>query len=79
MADLEALEREIKASPAAEHLRAAAASPEGQKVLSNLDTAAVEKAAKAGDMQALKDILSGVLSTPEGRSLAEKIRKNLGR
>lgn len=79
MADLKELEREIKSSAAAGHLKAAAESPEGQKVLSRLDTAAVEKAAKAGDMQALKDILSGVLSTPEGRSLAEKIRKNLGK
>lgn len=79
MADLESLEREIKSSPAAETLKAAAASPEGQRVLKNLDTAAVEKAAKTGDMQALKDILSGVLSTPEGQALAGKIRKSLGK
>ncbi len=79
MADLESLEREIKASPAAEKLKAAAASPEGQRVLQNLDAEAVEKAAKAGDMQALKDILSGVLSTPEGQALTSKIRKSLGK
>ena len=79
MASLEALEREIKSSAAAEHLKAAAASPEGQKVLQNLDAAEVEKATKAGDMLALREILNGVLSTPEGRSLAEKIRKSLGK
>ena len=48
-------------------------------MLQNLDAAEVEKAAKAGDMLALREILNGVLSTPEGRSLAEKIRKSLGK
>ena len=79
MASLDALEREIKSSAAVEHLKAAAVTPEGQKVLQNLDAAEIEKAAKAGDMQMLREILSGVLSTPEGRSLAEKIRKSLGK
>ena len=79
MADLESLEREIKSSPAAEKLREAAASEEGQKVLRGLDAAEVEKAAKSGDMQALRSILSGVLSTPEGRALAEKVRKSMGK
>ena len=79
MADLESLEREIKSSPAAEKLREAAASEEGRRVLQNLDAAAVEKAAKSGDMQALRDILSGVLSTPEGQALAKKIRRSMGK
>lgn len=79
MASLESLEKEIRSSAAKEHLKAAAASPEGQKVLKNLDAAEVEKAAKTGDMQKLREILNGVLSTPEGRSLAEKIRKSLGK
>lgn len=79
MADLESLEREIRSSPAAEKLREAAASEEGQRVLRNLDAGAVEKAAKAGDMNALRDILSGVLSTPEGQALAKKIRQSMGK
>lgn len=79
MADLESLEREIKSSPAAEKLREAAASAEGQKILQSLDASAVEKAAKVGDMQALKNILSGVLSTPEGQALAKKIRQSMGK
>lgn len=79
MADLESLEREINSSPAAEKLREAAASPEGQRVLRSLDASAVEKAAKNGDIQALKDILSGVLATPEGQALAKKIRRNMGK
>lgn len=79
MADLESLQREIKSSAAAEKLREAAASEEGQRVLRHLDAAKVEQAAKAGDMQALKDILSGVLSTPEGQALAKKIRQSMGK
>ncbi len=79
MTDIESLEREIKSSPAADKLKEAVASPEGQSVLRNLDAGAVEKAAKAGDMQALRDILSGVLSTPEGQALAKKIRKSMGK
>ncbi len=79
MADFESLAREIKSSPAAEKLKAAVSSPEGQSVLQNLDAEAVEKAAAAGDMQALRDILSGVLSTPEGQLLAKKIRKTMGK
>ena len=54
MADLEALEREIRSSPAAETLKNAADSPEGRRVLEKLDTAKVSEAAQAGDMQALK-------------------------
>lgn len=79
MADLEALQREIKSSPAGEKLREAAASPEGQRLLRNLDTEAVEKAARDGDVDKLKNILSGVLATPEGQALARKIRKSLGK
>ena len=79
MGELDALERAIGSSPAADKLREAVSSAEGQRVLKNLDTAKVEKAAKAGDMQALKDILSGVLSTPEGQALAQKIRKSMGK
>jgi len=79
MADLESIQREIKSSPAGEVLKAAAASPEGQKVLQSLDAQAVEKAAGAGDMESLRKIISGVLSTPEGQMLAQKIRKSLGK
>lgn len=79
MADLEALEREIRSSPAGETLKEAAQSPEGQRVLRSLDKAKVSEAARNGDMQALKNILSGVLSTPEGQELAKRIRKSLGK
>lgn len=79
MAEFEALEREIRSSPAAETLKKAADSPEGKKILAGLDAEKVSRAAREGDMQTLKDIVSGVLSTPEGQELARKIRKNLGK
>ena len=79
MTDMDALKRELEASGAAEKLLKAADSAEGRKVLSGLDTAAVEKAAKNGDMQALRGILSGVLGTPEGQALAKKIRQSMGK
>ena len=40
-----------------------------------VDAEAVGKAAKNGDMAALQDILRGVLSTDEGKRLAESLRK----
>ena len=79
MVDLDAIQKEIKSSPAGEALKAAASSAEGQKVLERLDAEKVEKAAREGDMASLRQILSGVLSTPEGQALAQKIRKSLGK
>ena len=79
MVDLESIQKEIKSSPAGEALKAAAESAEGKKVLESLDAEKVEKAAREGDMASLRQILSGVLSTPEGQALAQKIRKSLGK
>lgn len=55
-------------------VRAAVDSPEAKKLLGSLDAAALEGAAKRGDTAALKDILSKVLSTSEGKALAERVR-----
>jgi len=56
-------------------LRSAAQSEAGQKLMQRLDTEAVERAAKSGDTAALQRILSQVLSTPEGRELAQQVQK----
>lgn len=66
-------ERELQNSPKGESLRALAESEEGRRLSSMLDAQAVESAAKSGDTQALKSILSQVLSTKEGQSLAKKL------
>lgn len=77
MKNLESLQRQIEDSGMADKLRQAADSAEGQRIMRSIDTAAVEKAAKQGDMQALKDILGKVLATPEGQSLAKKIKQSM--
>ena len=63
MKDLERLGSELKKSGKSE------------AVSRLVDAEAVGKAAKNGDMAALQDILRGVLSTDEGKRLAESLRK----
>lgn len=55
-------------------LKQAAQSPEGQKLLQNVDTAALEKAARSGDMDAMKGMLSQILASPEGKALARQVQ-----
>ena len=60
-------------------LSAAADSAEAKAVASRLDDAALRDAAKRGDTAALKNILAGVLSSPEGKALAERVQKAVGK
>ena len=73
--DFAQLKRELEAK---RELKAAAQSAAGQKLMQQMDADAVERAAKSGDAAALKNILTQVLSTPEGRELAEKVQKAMG-
>ena len=66
------MKRELEKNGA---LRAAASSDAAQKLLQNLDAAGLEAAAKHGDTAALKRYLAQVLATPEGKALAEQVRK----
>jgi hypothetical protein len=59
----------------AEALRKVADSEAGRRVASMLDPSKVERAAKDGDTQALEDILRQVMSTPDGKALAEQVKK----
>ena len=52
-----------------------AESADGVKVGHMLDAKAVEDAARSGDSAALQKLLSQVLSTDEGRRLAENVRR----
>ena len=70
--DFAQFKRELEAK---KELKAAVQSEAGQKLLRQMDAAEVERAAKSGDTAALKNILSRVLSSPEGRELAEKVQK----
>ena len=79
MEDLEKLRRELERSGKAGGLQDLARSPEGQKLKGMVDAQALRKAAQSGDSQALAKLLGGILETPEGRSLAESVRKLMGK
>ncbi len=70
--DLGKLEQKLRGNDA---LGAIARSPEGKTLASKIDSDALRTAAQQGDTAALQDILRRVLSTPEGRALAEKVQK----
>ena len=65
----------VRKSGKKDRLKSLADSAEGRAVSRMLDPAAVEKAAKSGDTAALQSILSDVLSTDEGKRLAERLKK----
>lgn len=69
------LSEKLQNGPLADSLRRLASSPEGEQLARGLDSSAVEDAARRGDMEALKKILSAVLSTGEGQSLARAVKK----
>ena len=74
MQDLEKLAQELRRKGQTEGIRALADSADGKKLGQMVDGAAVEQAVKSGDSAALQQILRGVLSTAEGRRLAENLR-----
>lgn len=73
--DLEKLGRRLEESGKSDKLRSLADSADGRAVSRMVDADEIGRAAKSGDMQALRDILRGVLSTDEGKRLAENIKK----
>jgi hypothetical protein len=75
MRDLESVGKELDRLGKTQKLKSIANSPDGQRISQMLDAKAVEKAAKSGDTDALRGILGQVLSTDEGRRLAESLKK----
>lgn len=75
MNDLEKLGRRLEESGKSDKLRSLADSADGKAVSRMVDAEKIGAAAKSGDMAALQNILRGVLSTDEGKRLAENIRK----
>lgn len=74
MKNFDEYERQLKNNPNAKRIMAAADSEEGRRLAQTLNAEAVEKAARSGDAAALKNILSQVLSTPDGKALAKKLQ-----
>ena len=79
MEDLEKLRQELARSGKSADLQALARSAEWQKLKGMVDAQALRKAAQSGDSQALAKLLGGILETPEGKSLAESVRKLMGK
>ncbi len=74
MKNFDEYERQLKNNPNAKRIMAAADSEEGRRLAQTLNAEAVEKAARSGDAAALKNILTQVLSTPDGKALAKKLQ-----
>lgn len=73
--NLENLGRQLQSSGKADKIKQIAQSDEGQRLSQMVDVKAIEAAAKSGDNQALRSLLGQILSTEEGRRLAENVKK----
>lgn len=76
--DFESIGKQLMSDPRAEQLKRLADSADGKKITAMLDQNEVERAAKNGDTAALQKILTQVLSTGEGKRLAEQLSKTMG-
>ena len=56
-------------------LRKLAESGENEQLAARFDGSAAEAAVRSGDEGKLRDVLKSVLSTPEGRRLAAKVKE----
>ena len=72
--EFEKIGKELHRQGKTEKLKSLADSEEGRAVSQMVDADAVRKAAINGDAAALRTILSQVLSTSEGRKLAESLK-----
>jgi phosphopantetheine adenylyltransferase len=79
MNGIEDISRAIRESGKEREFDAIAASPEGKKVGSMVDTQKAQRAVQDGDTAALKEILQQVLQTEDGRALAERLGNMLGK
>ncbi len=75
MRDLEALSRELERSGRAGAFRELARSDEAKRLGAMVDRPAVEEAVRGGDTEALRKLLGGVLATPEGQRMAQRLRQ----
>ena len=75
MRDLRDLGRELESGGKSEAIRRLAESSEGRKLGGLVDAQAAQRALQSGDTAAMRDLLSRVLATDEGRRLAENVRK----
>lgn len=75
MQNFENIGKELSRRGKTEGIKRIAESADGQRISRMVDPKALEQAAKSGDNAALKNILNSVLSTDEGKRLAESVKK----
>ncbi len=75
MQNFESLGRELERRGKTDEIKHIAESEDGQKLSRMIDAKAIEDGAKSGDSDALRSILGNVLSTEEGKRLAESVRR----
>ena len=74
MKDLDALKNQLARDGRLQRLQEIADSTDGQKLAGALDAQKIELAARAGDTETLRQILTQVLSTDTGQRLAGKVK-----
>ena len=74
MKDLDALKQELARDGRLKRLQAIADSADGQRFADALDAQKIEQAARTGDTELLRQILTQVLSTDAGQRLAGKVK-----
>ena len=75
MQNFEQLGKELERRGKAEDIKRLAESEDGVKLAGMINSQQIEQAARSGDTEALKALLSSVLQTQEGKRLAESVRK----
>ena len=73
MDDLEALGKALLTGKNGEALRSLARSGEARRLGQSLDRTAAEEALRSGDGEKLRALLEGILSTGDGKALAEAV------
>jgi uncharacterized protein with von Willebrand factor type A (vWA) domain len=75
MRGMENMGQELLRGIGEEKLKAIAESEDGKRLSKIVDMKEAEKAVKSGDMEQMKALLTKVLSSEEGRRLAEQLSK----
>ena len=74
MKDLDALKNQLARDGRLQRLQEIADSTDGQRFADALDAQKIEQAARTGDTELLRQILTQVLSTDAGQRLAGKVK-----
>lgn len=78
MQNFEQLGKELERRGKTGDIKKLAESADGMKLADMIDSQKLESAARNGDSEALRAMLGQLLSTQEGKRLAENVRKIMG-